>query len=290
MEKNVLLGSHISYSRESQLLGVVSDMLEENANVFMFYTGSPQSIQRFDIDDNLVISAKNKMNENGIDITKCVVHAPYIINLSNVSDESKYAFYISFFRQEIDRCNKLGISNLVFHPGNAVNCSREEAIINTANGVSNILKGKNINLLVEFMAGKGSEIGSSIDEIKSIIDAVDEIERHKVYVCLDTCHMNDAGIDISHFDDFLEEFDREIGIDRIKCVHLNDSQNSIGAHKDRHANIGYGTIGFDNLVNVLFNDKLKDVPKILETPYINGNPPYKKEIEMLISKKIMPLD
>ncbi len=140
------------------------------------------------------------------------------------------------------------------------------------------------------MSGKGTEVGTSISDLKEIIDLLDQSIKEKVFVCLDTCHMNDAGIDISKFDEFLDDFDKSIGINKIKCIHVNDSMNPIGSHKDRHANLGYGTIGFDNLINVIYNKRLDNIPKILETPWINRNEkdayaPYKYEIEMIKDKK-----
>ena len=132
------------------------------------------------------------------------------------------------------------------------------------------------------MAGKGTEVGRNFEELKKIIDGVEN--KEKIGVCLDTCHLNDAGYDLSNFNDVLEKFDNIIGIDKIKCIHINDSKNILGSHKDRHENIGYGTIGFDNLLSVIYNKNLDDIPKILETPYIDDKPPYKEEIEMIKNK------
>ena len=137
-------------------------------------------------------------------------------------------------------------------------------------------------------------MGKTFEELKQIIDGV--TYKEKVMVCLDTCHLNDAGYDLTKFDEILEEFDKVIGIEKIGCVHINDSKNDKGAHKDRHENFGLGTIGFDTLINIIYNDKLKDVPKILETPYIGETddsknrlfPPYKFEIEMIRNKKFNP--
>ena len=137
------------------------------------------------------------------------------------------------------------------------------------------------------MAGKGSEVGSYFEQLKQIIDGVNYSDY--IGVCLDTCHINDAGYDISVFDRVLDDFDQVIGLDKLKCLHINDSKNVLGSHKDRHENFGFGTIGFDNLLKVVYHDKLKDIPKILETPYVSLNdddkkrlyPPYKFEIDMI---------
>ncbi len=287
----LIIGSHVSFTASTQLLGSVEEALSYNANTFMFYTGSTQSIQRSNINDELTYKAYELMVKNNINNNNVIVHAPYIINLANKSDENKYNFYINFFSQELDRCKQLGMNKIVLHPGSATTCTKEEAIQNIANALNIVFtKTENTIVLLEFMAGKGNEVGTSIDELKSIIDLINNKDR--IGVCLDTCHMNDSYVDISHFDEFLDEFDSKIGIDKIECVHINDSMNERGSHKDRHANIGYGTIGFDNLINVVYNDRLKGIPFILETPYVNRNSkdawaPYKYEIESIRNKKFI---
>ena len=138
------------------------------------------------------------------------------------------------------------------------------------------------------MAGKGSELGKTFEEIQYLISHCDYPE--KLGVCLDTCHIHDAGYDLSNFDVILDEFDRIIGLDRLLVVHLNDSKNVQGAHKDRHANLGLGEIGFDILNGIAHNERIKDVPKILETPYINGKAPYKEEIDMLKNQEFRNIE
>lgn len=287
------IGSHTSFLKNKGLLGVVEESLSYNANAFMFYTGSNQSTLRFPIDKELTLKAHKLMEENNIDKTKCVVHAPFIINLANNSSEEKYNFYINFLSSELKRCIELDIRSLVLHPGSYTTLDRETGIKNIANGLNVALKNiDGVNLLLEYMSGKGTEIGSSIKDLKEILDLLDKDIYDKVYVCLDTCHISDSGVDIKDFDKFLDEFDKEVGINKIKCIHINDSYNPVGAHKDRHANIGYGTIGFDNLINVIYNPKLLNIPKILETPWINRNEkntyaPYKYEIEMIRNKEFI---
>ena len=280
------IGSHVSFNKDTQLIGVVQTAIENDANVFMFYTGSNQSTLRFPIDKNLTDKAHQIMLEHNIDREKCIIHAPFIINLANNSDERKYQFYIDFLKQEIDRCIALGINNLVLHPGSHVKVAKEEALLSVSNGLNEALKeNQNIKILIEFMSGKGTEVGSTIDELKTILENV--IYKDKVYICLDTCHINDAGYDLNNFDEFLNEFDQKIGIDKIKCIHINDSKNNLGTHKDRHENIGYGTIGFQTLINIIYNKRLEDVPKILETPFINDQSPYKTEIKIIREKKFI---
>ena len=222
------------------------------------------------------------MDDNNIDINNVIVHAPYIVNLANMNN---FNFSVSFLKEEVKRCSTLGIKYMVLHPGSAVNVSRIEAIENISKGLNLILDNDyDVKILLETMAGKGNEIGRSFEEIRDIIDKIN---------FPDTCHLNDAGYDIGNFDNVLDLFDNIVGIDKIYCVHINDSMNVINSHKDRHANIGFGTIGFDNLLSVIYNKRLSDIPMILETPYVTKDdnskekiyPPYKYEIEMIRNKK-----
>jgi len=287
------IGSHTSFLKDKGLLGVVEESLSYGSNAFMFYTGSNQSTLRFPINKELTSEAHKLMIENGIDKNNCIVHAPFIINLANNSDPEKYEFYIDFLKKELNRCIELDIRKLVLHPGSYTTLSREEGIKNIANGLNIALKDiDGVELLLEYMSGKGTEVGTSINDLKGIIDLLDVEIKNKVFVCLDTCHINDSGVDIGDFKTFLDEFDESIGINKIKCVHVNDSYNTVGSHKDRHANIGYGTIGFDKLINVIYDERLDNIPKILETPWINRNEknayaPYKQEIEMIRNKKFV---
>lgn len=283
----MIIGSHVSFDSKEQLLKSVKECINYNANTFMFYTGAPQNTRRCAINDELTYLALELMKQNNILFDKVVAHAPYIVNLANDNDPEKYDFSIKFVRQEVERLEQLNVKYLVLHPGSSVGIERSKALNNISYALNKILSiNTNVIILLETMAGKGTECGINISEIKTIMDGVDK--KDSIGVCLDTCHLNDSGIDISKFDLYLDEFDKTIGIDKIKCVHVNDSKNDIGTHKDRHENIGYGTIGFDNLINVVYNDRLSDIPKILETPYVGENkeyPPYKFEIEMIRNKK-----
>lgn len=284
----LIIGSHVSYKNDTQLLGSVKEAISYGENTFMFYTGAPQNTNRGVINDNLTKEALELMKENDIDISNVVVHAPYIVNLAN---ENNFNFSVEFLKKEVERCHKLGINKMVLHPGSAVNCSREEAITNISDGLNLILDNDyDVKILLETMAGKGNEVGKSFEELKEIIDSVKY--QDKIGVCMDTCHLNDAGYDISDFDNILKLFDNTIGINKIGCIHINDSKNIMSSHKDRHENIGLGTIGFDTLINIIYNDKLESIPKILETPYVTKEdnskdkvyPPYKEEIEMIKNK------
>ena len=278
------IGSHVSFSKDKQLLGSLEEALSYGSNTFMFYTGAPQNTRRYPIDDNLTLKALNIMKEKDMDYSKVVVHAPYIINLANDKDPDKFKFSVNFLQEELERCSQLGIKNVVLHPGSHVGLGEVNAINNISRGLNNILGNVDVTILLETMAGKGTEVGKTLEELKEIIDRVNDKEH--IGVCLDTCHLSDAGYDIVNFDSFLDKFDEIIGIDKIKCVHVNDSKNEVGAHKDRHENIGFGHIGFDTLINIIYNDRLMDVPKILETPYVDREyAPYKYEIEMIRNKK-----
>ena len=273
------IGSHVGFSKNNQLLGSLEEALSYNANTFMFYTGAPQNTMRYAIDNNLTNKAYSLMNEKGILLDKIIVHAPYIINLAN-PDEEKHNFAINFLKQEVSRCEQLGIKNMVLHPGSHVSEGIDRGIELIIDGLNKVLEDDNsVCILLETMAGKGSEVGSCFEEIKRIIDGVNKKEL--IGVCIDTCHIHDAGYDISDFDNVLTEFDRIVGLKYVRCIHVNDSKNILGARKDRHENIGKGYIGLENLVNVIYNKRLDDIPKILETPYINDVAPYKEEIELL---------
>ncbi len=287
--EELIIGSHVSFKSVDQLLGSVKLALSYGANTFMIYTGAPQNTMRNTLDKNLTDEAHKLMKENNIDINNVVVHAPYIVNLAN--DGDNYNFAINFLKEEIKRTEMLGIKKLVIHPGSHVSLGVERGLNNIIYALNQVItEDTNVDICLETMAGKGSECGVTFQELKTIIDNVKY--SNKVYVCLDTCHLNDAGYDITNFDNILDQFDKIIGLNKIACIHVNDSKNTFSAHKDRHANIGYGTLGFDSLIKIIYHSKLKNVPKILETPYVpSANdtsisyPPYKFEIAMIRDKK-----
>ena len=281
----LIIGSHVGFKKDTQILGSLKEALSYGANTFMFYTGAPQNTARYPISDGLTLEALNLMKENNIDYSKVIVHAPYIINLCN---EEKFEFSVNFLTEELNRCNQLGVKYLVLHPGSHVGLGIEKGIEIFAKGINlaftNLGKENNVIILLETMAGKGTEVGSKLEEIKEIIDKIED--KDHIGVCLDTCHLSDGGYDIENFDAFLDEFDNLIGINKIGCVHVNDSKNIKGAHKDRHENFGFGNIGYETLINIIYNERLENVPKILETPYVDKDyPPYKYEIEMIRNKQ-----
>ena len=287
----LIIGSHVSFGK-NQLLGATEEAISYGSNTFMFYTGAPTNTIRKDIEETYTNDAIKLMKENGIDINNVICHAPYIVNLGNASDPDKYNFSKEFIKKELKRCDEMGITKMVLHPGNAIGITPEEGMNNIANALNDILDGTTKCLiLLETMAGKGTECGRTIEELAYIINKVNK--KDQIGVCVDTCHINDGGYNVSEFDKYLDEFDKQIGIERIKCVHINDSKNEQGSHKDRHANFGLGSLGFDALINVIYNERIENIPKILETPYIGDTddskeriyPPYKYEIEMIRNKK-----
>ena len=280
----LIIGSHVSFKSKEQLLGSVREAISYGSNTFMFYTGAPQNTFRSKISFEKTSEAVKLMVDNNIEVKNIVAHSPYIINLANDKDEEKYNFSINFLIEEVKRCSEMKIKYLVLHPGSHVGLGIDK-------GINNIIKALNIVnkqndsvvILLETMAGKGTEIGSNFFELKKIIDGVED--KSKIGICLDTCHLNDSGYDIENFDSLLDEFNQIIGIDYIRCVHINDSKNIRGSKKDRHENFGYGAIGFDTLINIVYNKRLENIPKILETPWIGEKAPYKEEIEMIKNKK-----
>ena len=285
----LIIGSHVSFNKDRGLLGSVEEALSYGENTFMFYTGAPQNTKRGSISDELTYKGYELMKEKNIKLEHVIVHAPYIVNLCN---ENNFDFSVSFLRGEVERCEKLGITKMVLHPGSSVGLPRNNAINNIIRGL-NIVLGEDHNVIIclETMAGKGTEVGVNFEELKTIIDGVENKKR--IGVCLDTCHIHDAGYDVSDFDKVLDTFDKVIGLSYLKCVHINDSKNPKESHKDRHENIGYGYIGFDNLIKIIYHKKLDGIPKILETPYLGDYdeakvrlyPPFKFEIEMIRNKK-----
>lgn len=283
------IGSHVSMGGKEMLVGSVKEALSYNANAFMIYTGAPQNTRRRPTDQMKIEEAKALMEENNIPFENVIVHAPYIMNLAN-PDPEKRQFAVDFLTSEIIRTHQIGAKQIVLHPGAHVKQGPEIGIAFIIEGLNKVIENtKDLDVLIalETMAGKGTECGRSFEELKTIIDGVEHNER--ISVCFDTCHTHDAGYDTKdNFDGVIEEFDRIIGKERISVFHINDSKNPKGAAKDRHENIGFGYIGYDALNYIIHHEDFKDVPKILETPYVTESPdskerlypPYKEEIEM----------
>jgi len=287
----VLIGSHVSMKGKEMLLGAAQEAASYNASTFMIYTGAPQNTRRKALDEMNIPAGEAFCKENGL--SDIVVHAPYIINLGNTIKPENFGFAVEFLRAEIVRAEALGATQITMHPGAHVGAGAEAAIQQIIKGLNEVLHpGQTAQIALETMAGKGTEIGRSFDEIAKIIDGVTLNE--KLSVTLDTCHTNDAGYNVKEdFDGVLNEFDHIIGLDRLKVVHVNDSKNPMGSHKDRHENIGFGTIGFEALNKIVHHEALTKVPKILETPFVgedkkNKKAPYGHEINMFRKQEFNP--
>lgn len=269
----MIIGSHVGLKAPDFLVGSVNEALSYNANCLMLYTGAPQNTMRKPISELKVLEAKKLIKENNLIV---VVHAPYILNLASPDDE-KRSFSINFLSQELKRVEEIGSNILVLHPGNYMTNTLEKGldlIVDSLNKVG----ASNVKIALETMAGKGSECCFKFEHIKYIMDKV----NYPLYVCFDTCHTFDSGYDlVNDYDKVFNEFDSIIGLDKIICFHINDSKNVIGSHKDRHENIGKGNIGLATLKKVVHDNRFINIPKILETPYIDGVAPYKEEIELL---------
>lgn len=273
---------------KKMLEGSAEEAHKFGESTFMIYTGAPQNTRRKPIEELNIEKGHEIMKAHGL--SNIVVHAPYIINIANTVKPHVFELGVEFLQSEIERTQALGAQDIVLHPGSHVGEGTDAGIKKIIEGLNEVLTNdNNVRIALETMAGKGSEVGRNFEELARIIDGVNHNDR--LSVCFDTCHTHDAGYNVKEdFDGVLNEFDKIIGVDRIKVVHVNDSKNDIGAHKDRHENIGFGYIGFDALNYVVHHDTFKDIPKILETPYVgedkkNKKPPYKLEIEMLKQQK-----
>ncbi|MDO5590733.1 MAG: deoxyribonuclease IV [Lachnospiraceae bacterium] len=289
----MLLGSHVSMSGKAMLLGSAKEAISYGANTFMFYTGAPQNTRRKVISELNIDAAWEYMHTHGIN--DIVVHAPYIINLGNSVKPETFELAVNFLRTEIERTKACKSHVLILHPGAHVGAGVDAGIVQIIKGLNEVLTpDTDVQIALETMAGKGSEIGRTFEELARIMDGVTYNE--KLSVCFDTCHTHDSGYDIvNDFDGVMKNFDHIIGKERIAVFHINDSKNVRGASKDRHANIGYGEIGFEALSRIVHHPEFENVPKILETPYIpspldekKSLPPYKHEIEMLKANAFTP--
>ena len=283
----ILLGSHVGMSGKEMFLGSVKEAESYGANALMVYTGAPQNTRRKEIKDLRLEEGLVYAEQAGI--REIVIHAPYIINLGNTEKQEMFDFGVDFLAKELTRTAAFHSKVLVLHPGSALSAGAEAGIEQIAKGLNRVLDAddSDVNIALETMAGKGSEVGRTFEELRMIYDRVEKKDRLRV--CFDTCHVNDAGYDlVNDYEGVLAQFDKILGLDRIAVIHVNDSLNPLGAHKDRHANIGKGTIGFETLQRIVHDERFASVPKILETPWLCAEgedkktiPPYKEEIALL---------
>ena len=288
--EEIKIGSHVGMAGKEMFLASVKEAERYGANVLMLYTGAPQNTRRKEIKDLNIEAGWAYAKQAGI--REIVVHAPYIINLANTVKPETFELAVQFLEKEIRRTAAMRSHILVLHPGSALDAGAEAGIAQTVRGLNMVLDENEdeVFIALETMAGKGSEIGRTFEEIKAIYDGVNKKERLRV--CFDTCHVNDAGFDLVHdYDGVFKHFDQVIGLDQIAVFHINDSLNPLGAHKDRHANIGQGTIGFETLHRLVHDPRFMEIPKILETPWLCAEgetkktiPPYKEEIQQLLAK------
>lgn len=289
MEK-IKLGSHVGMAGKEMFLASVKEAHSYGANVLMLYTGAPQNTRRKEIEELNIDAGWEYAKQVGIE--EIVVHAPYIINLANTVKSETFTLAVEFLEKEIIRTAAMKSRVLVLHPGSALDAGAEAGIEQAVKGLNMVLDQNtdDVFIALETMAGKGSEIGRTFEELKLIYDGVHKKERLRV--CFDTCHVNDSGYDlVNDYEGVFQKFDEIIGLDQIAVFHINDSLNPLGAHKDRHANIGAGSIGFETLHRLVHDSRFADVPKILETPWLCAEgetkktiPPYKEEIARLLQQ------
>ena len=288
----IKLGSHVGMSGKDMFLGSVREAADYGANVLMLYTGAPQNSRRKDISELNIEAGLKLAAEVGVE--EVVVHAPYIINLGNTVKTDTFTFGVEFLAKELVRAEALHSKAVILHPGSHLGAGVDAGIAQVVKGLNLVLDqdGTDVRIALETMAGKGSELGRSFEELRMIYDGVCKKERLRV--CFDTCHVNDAGYDlVSDYEGVMRRFDETVGLDQIAVIHVNDSLNPCSSHKDRHANIGKGTIGFESLWRIVHDERFSKVPKILETPYLpeEGSkkktiPPYKDEIQLLLPDNI----
>lgn len=284
---DIKLGSHVGMAGPKMFLASAEEAASYGANVLMLYTGAPQNTRRKSIEELNIEAGWAYAREHGIE--EIVVHAPYIINLANTVKPETYELAVEFLEKEIVRTAAMKSRILVLHPGSHVNAGADVGIARVIEGLNTVLDSNedDVYIALETMAGKGSEVGRSFEELREIYDGVHKRERLRV--CFDTCHVSDAGYDIvNDYEGVFSQFDEVLGLDQIAVFHINDSLNPLGAHKDRHANIGRGSIGLETLHRLVHDPRFLDVPKILETPWLceDGStkktvPPYKEEIALL---------
>ena len=283
----MIIGSHVQMKAPDFIEGSVKEAVSYGANALMLYTGAPQNTRRRQLSEMHIAEAAELMKKHQIKAEHMIIHAPYLINPANSVKPEVAELAREFLSSEIERTHAIGAKYIVLHPGSYTTTNLETGIRTIISCLNTLDIPEGIVICLETMAGKGSEVGFRFEHLAEIISAMRQPEHFGV--CLDTCHIHDAGYDVRDYDGVLDEFDRIIGLNRLHVIHLNDSKNEQGSRKDRHANLGQGKIGFDTLCMTAHHPRTAEIPKIIETPYIDGEPPYKEEIAMLKKKKFKDL-
>lgn len=283
------IGSHVSMAAPDYLVGSVNEALSYQASALMLYTGAPQNAKRIPVSQLKVQQANDIWQKAGFEMDSMIIHAPYLINLANTVNPDTYQLGVNLLKTEILRTAAIGAKYIVLHPGAFLSATLPQGIEQIAKGLDTVLNETDAAVCVclETMAGKGTEVGSRFEQLNQIISL--STNQDRLGVCLDTCHINDAGYDLKDFDHILDDFDASIGLNRLHVIHVNDSKNPMGAHKDRHANIGSGEIGFETLNGIVHHPRLDNQVFILETPKIGGQAPYGYEIAMLRKGEYTPI-
>ena len=268
------IGTHMSIARG--IAKTAENVVKMEANTMQIFSRNPRGSNYKTYTSEEIEKFQSIRTEHHFG--PILAHAPYTMNLASATEKT-YEFASMVIREDIQRMDELGIENLVFHPGSHTGIGTDAGIQNIIRGLDQAVTAvQNIHVLLETMSGKGTEIGVTFEELKAIRDGVKHPE--KIGICLDTCHVWDGGYDIvNHLDEVLLEFDRLIGLDKLCAVHLNDSMNDCGAHKDRHQKLGLGKIGEEALRRVVTHPALQGRPFILETP--NEDDGYAREIAMV---------
>ena len=278
----IYLGSHVSFKAPNYFKGAIEEALSYGANACMIYTGPPSNTRRVDVSKLKIEEAKDYMAEHNFSIERVIVHAPYIINLANALKPETAQFGQDFLKTELERVSQIGAKTLVLHPGSHVGAGMDVGIEWIINGLNEVLDHDDteVKIALETMAGKGNECGFTFEQLAKIYAGIHK--KSRIGYCMDTCHIWDAGYDIvNDLDGVLDQFDHVIGLEYLKAIHMNDSMNPLGSHKDRHEKIGEGSIGTEAFERIINHPMLADKPFFLETP--NELDGYAKEIALLKS-------
>ncbi|UUD35551.1 deoxyribonuclease IV [Mycoplasmopsis caviae] len=277
----IKLGSHISFKSPNYLVGSIEESLKNKANCTMIFLGAPQNTKRVEPSLYKLDEYKQKY-ENLIKPQDIIIHAPYIINPTS-KDKSKSSFAIDFLIKEIERMNYIGAKYLVLHPGSYTKYQLQESLEQLVSSLSEVLaKTKDVIICIETMSGKGSEVGINFNQLAYLIG---KLANDRIKICLDTCHLWDAGYNIKNYEEFKAELIKYDLLRHVSVIHLNDSKNDLNSHKDRHENIDKGFIGIETLAKFVHDPDFDNIPIILETPIPEKGPIYDQEIALLLNYK-----